>query len=354
MPRLFPRSGKPPAQAPGTLTFTGEKKVERVQIQQTVFGPESIDEATGFDLPPAEPQEVKGRVHWLDVQGLHDTDLIARIGERFGLHPLVLEDIAHPQQRPKIEDYDDHLYIVVRRLSFSVAEQRLTSEQVSLVVGPDFLLTFQERSGDGFEAVCERLRRGRGRIRTSGPGYLAYALLDAVIDHYFKVLEDLDEALEQVEYLVLDRPTEEVLQRIHLLKREMVLLRRVIWPVREVVNRLERAESPLMDRDIAPFLRDLQDHVLHLAETVDAFRDILSGLQDLYLSSISNRMNDVMKVLTIFASIFVPLTFIAGVYGMNFQHMPELAWRWSYPVFWGVILLVAVALLVFFRRRKWI
>ncbi len=354
MTRMFHGHGKPPAQAPGTLTFVGARKVDRVDVDQIVYGPTMVEYSSVLDLSEVRRRGDEGLVTWLDIRGLHDTDLIAQVGETFGLHPLVLEDIVNPNQRPKVEDHDDHLYIVLRMLDFDVQSESLASEQVSLIIGPDYLITFQERPGDAFDPVRERLHRGRGRIRTAGTGYLGYALLDAVIDRYFTVLESLDGVLENVEDQVLENPCEEVQQRIHHLKREMVMLRRMTWPVREIITRLERDESPIFGEAISPFLRDLQDHIMHVGDTVDAFRDILSGLQDLYMSSISNRLNDVMKVLTIFASIFVPLTFIAGVYGMNFEHMPELHWRYSYPVFWGVIIILGVALLILFRRRKWL
>ena len=353
MPSLFHRIGKPPAQAPGTIEFVGEQKVEHVEIKLIDYNAVDLVERAVEDFHECFGYRDTETVSWINVNGLHDNDLIRELGSHFKVHPLALEDIVNTHQRPKMEDYGDHLFIVVRMLSLDADEGRLKSEQVSLVIGPNSLLTFQERPGDVFEPVRERLRRGRARIRKAGPGYLGYAILDAVVDHYFKVLEGYAEAIEILEEEVLDNPTENVLQRIHHLKREMVLLRRAVWPVREVVTRLERDETSLISDEVAPFLRDLQDHVLQVADTVDAFRDILSGLQDLYLSSLSNRMNDVMKVLTIFASIFVPLTFIAGIYGMNFEHMPELAWRWSYPIFWVVIIVIVVTLLALFHRRKW-
>lgn len=353
MPKLFHHTDRPPAQTPGTVTFVGEQKVELVEIKLIDYDAAALVERVVEDVHDIFGHRDTQTVSWINVNGLHDTDLIHELGDHFAVHPLVLEDIVNNHQRPKMEDYGENLYIVVRMLSFAANKEHLISEQISLVIGPDHLLTFQERHGDVLEPVRERLRRGRGRIRTAGPGYLGYTILDAVIDHYFQVLETYAESIELLEEEVLDNPTEEVLQRIHHLKREMVLLRRAVWPVREVITRLDRAETPLLSDEVTPFLRDLQDHVLHVVDTVDAFRDILSGLQDLYLSSLSNRMNDVMKVLTIFASIFVPLTFIAGVYGMNFKYMPELSWRWSYPAFWVVIIMVGVTLLALFRRRKW-
>lgn len=353
MVQLFHRVQKPPAQAPGTVAFVGEQKVDDVSIKLIDYDKEQFDERPIEDFHDCFPCRETGSVSWINVNGLHDTDLMHEFGAHFGLHPLVLEDIVSTHQRPKMEDFGDYLYIVLRMLSFDADRNGLVSEQISLVIGSNFLLTFQERPGDVLEPVRERLRRGKGRIRTAGPGYLGYALLDAVVDHYFHVLEGFGEAIEALEEELLGDPPQDALARIHGLKREMVLLRRAVWPLREVVGAIEREETALIGDEVAPFLRDLRDHVVQVADTIDSFRDILSGLQDLHLSSISNRMNDVMKVLTIFASIFVPLTFVAGIYGMNFEFMPELHWRWSYPIFWCVILSIVCGMLVFFRRRKW-
>ena len=354
MIKLFHRVQKPPAQAPGTVSFVGEQKVEKVSIKLIDYDAEKLDERQIEDFHLCFPCRETETVSWINVNGLHDIELVRKIGEHFGLHPLVLEDIAHTQQRPKMEDYGDYLYIVLRVLSFGEGQRNLVSEQMSLVIGRNYVLTFQERPGDVLEPVRERLRRGKGRIRAAGPGYLGYAIMDAVVDHYFKIVEGYGEAIEALEEELLGDPQQEALARIHNLKREIVLLRRAIWPLREVIANVERDDVELIDDAVAPFLRDVRDHVIQVTDTIDSFRDILSGLQDLYMSTISNRMNDVMKVLTIFASIFVPLTFFAGIYGMNFEFMPELGWRWSYPIFWVVILALGGTMLAFFRRRKWL
>lgn len=353
MPKLFQRVKGPLAQSPGTVVYRGEQRVEVVNLELFEYDPETCRVTDGPDLELPPPGLVGG-VSWLDVDGLHDTDLLRRVGDVYGLHPLVLEDVVNVHHRPKLEDYGDYLYIVLRMLVFDREELRLESEQISVVVGRGFVLTFQERPGDVLDPVRERLRRKGGRIRRLGADYLGYALLDAVVDHYFHVLEGLGEAVEDLEEELLGDPAHGTLERIHRLKRECILLRRSVVPLRDVASSLARDELPLIGSEVQPFLRDLYDHVIHVMDTVDSFRDILSGLQDLYLSNVSNRMNDVMKVLTIFTTLFVPLTFVAGVYGMNFQHMPELAWRWSYPVFWAVILVLAVVMLFFFRRRRWL
>ncbi|HPF34376.1 MAG TPA: magnesium/cobalt transporter CorA [Candidatus Krumholzibacteria bacterium] len=353
MPKLYQRVTGPLAQSPGTVIYRGEKRVEAVALELFDYDAETLRETRGPDLELPPPGRGHG-VTWLDVDGLHDTDLLGRIGKVYGLHPLVLEDVVNLHHRPKLEDYGGYLYIVLRMLSFDREEWRLDSEQISLVVGDGFVVTFQERPGDVLEPVRERLRREGGRIRQLGADYLGYALIDAVVDHYFHVLEGMGEAVEDLEEELLGSPARGTLELIHQLKRESILLRRSVAPLRDVASSLARDELPLIGAEVQPFLRDLYDHVIHVIDTVDSFRDILSGLQDLYLSNVSNRMNDVMKVLTIFTTLFVPLTFIAGVYGMNFEHMPELAWRWSYPLFWGMILVLAVVMLIFFRRRRWL
>ncbi|MBU0743608.1 magnesium/cobalt transporter CorA [bacterium] len=354
MVKLHHRVRKPAAQAPGTVEFHGEKRVERVTIKVIDYQGDRFEEREIDDFHECFTYRNTDTVTWINVNGLHDTDLLRELGAHYGLHSLVLEDIVNTHQRPKMEDFGDYIYLVCRMLSFNSENLSLASEQLSLVLGRNFVLSFQERPGDVLEPVRERLRLGKGRIRTNGPGYLSYALVDAVVDHYFTVLEGFGDEIETLEEELLLEPGLDALQRIHHLKREIVLLRRAVWPLREVVSRLDREELPLLGAHVRPYLRDLYDHVIHVADSVDSFRDLLSGLQDLYLSSVSNRMNEVMKVLTIFASIFVPLTFLAGVYGMNFTYMPELGWRWSYPIFWLVTLALGGVLLLFFHRRKWL
>jgi len=354
MIRLFHRVTRPAAQAPGTVAFTGERKVADVTIKVIDYDEERYEEREIDGFADCAGYRDTDSCTWINVNGLHETPLLRELGDHFGLHRLVLEDVANTHHRPKVEDFGDYLYVVCRMLSLADDGVHLRSEQISLVIGRNYLLSFQERPGDVLEPVRERLRKGKGRIRKGGAGYLGYALLDSVVDHYFYVVEAFGEQIEALEDELLAQPTMETLHKVHALKREMVLLRRAVRPLREVVASLERDEPPLLGSDVTPYLRDVYDHVIQVADAVDSFRDILSGLQDLYLSSVSNRMNEVMKVLTIFASIFVPLTFVAGIYGMNFEHMPELGWRWSYPVLWGVIVTLVVVMLGYFRRKKWL
>ena len=290
---------------------------------------------------------------WVNVDGVQDVDLVQKLGEYAGLHPLVVEDIVHTAQRPKLEDFGDYLYMVVRMLR---REQNgdLVSEQVSLILGRSFVLSFQEQPGDVFESIRNRLRDHKGRIRKLGPDYLAYALLDAVVDHYFVVLEPFGDRAEELQEELTSSPGNRTVRTIHGLKRELVHLRKSVWPLREVISGLERIESSLVKKSTSVYLRDLHDHTVQVIDVIEAFRDTLSGMLDIYLSVVSNRMNEVMKVLTIIATIFIPLTFIAGIYGMNFKFMPELEWHWGYFLVLGAMLAITVGMVAFFKRKRWL
>jgi magnesium transporter len=354
MRRLFRGGQGQVALPPGTMEYMGEPKVESVRISLMQYDAEGWHEAEVADVHEALSLLDGPGTTWINIDGLHETGVLETIGKRLGLHPLVLEDIVNTHQRPKQEDYQDYIYLVLKMLDYDEAKRHVIGEQISLVLGPNYVLSFQERVGDIFDPVRERIRKGKGRIRTAGPPYLAYALLDAVVDNYFVLLERIGDTMEDLEEDLVENPTTGLMQHIHALKREMIILRKAVWPTREVVSGLERADTPLIGHEIAHFLRDVYDHTIQVVDAVESFRDMLSGYQDLYLSSLSNKMNEVMKVLTIAATIFVPLTFVAGVYGMNFEYMPELHWKWSYLVFWIVILILAGGMLRFFRRRDWL
>jgi magnesium transporter len=288
------------------------------------------------------------------VEGLHEVELIEQLGECQGFSPLMLEDIVNTDQRPKLETFDDYLYIVIKMLN-EQEDDEITMEQVSLVLGKNFLLSFQEGlEGDAFGPIRDRIRSGKGRIRSMGADYLAYALIDAVVDGYFSVLERVGERIEELEEEVVASPTPETMRKIHHMKREMIVLRKALWPLREMIASLQRRESPLISETVTIYLRDVHDHVIQAIDAVEAYRDILSGLLDIYLSSISNRLNEVMKFLTIIGTIFLPLTFIAGVYGMNFHNLPELRWEWGYYYSLALMLVIALAMLVYFKRRRWL
>ena len=348
------RFTKKPGLAPGTLVHVGEKKVEKVRIRMIDYDEANLEEREMETLEECVPYKDKPTVTWINIDGIHEVDIIEKIGNNFGLHPLVLEDIVHTGQRPKMEDFESYIFIVMKMLSYDEEENQIKEEQFSLVLGQNYIITFQERVGDVFELVRNRLRKSKGRIRKRPPDYLAYALIDAVVDHYFIVLEKFGERVESLEEELMTNPIPETLQTIHRLKREMIFLRKSIWPLREVVNRLFKGEDELVTETARLYFKDVYDHTIQIIETVESFRDMLSGMVDLYLSVVSSRMNEVMKVLTIIATIFIPATFIAGVYGMNFEFMPELTWPWGYAFAWSVMLLIMLSMLAFFKKKKWI
>ena len=307
----------------------------------------TVDECFLFRDRPA--------VTWINVEGVHDVKILEKLGECFGLHPLIQEDIINTDQRPKIEDYDNYLYIVLKMLYLNKGNNGVVTEQISLILGKNFVVSFQEGiEGDVFDLVRERIRTDKGRIRKMGADYLAYALLDSIVDNYFVVLEAIGERIELLEERLIASPTPETLQIIQNLKREMIFLRKAVWPLREVAGSLERGESSLINENTRISLRDVYDHTIHVIDTIETFRDMLSGILDIYLSSVSNRLNAVMKVLTIIATIFMPLTFIVGVYGMNFKYLPELEWKWGYPLIWLVMIGIGVTMLTYFKRKKWL
>jgi magnesium transporter len=339
---------------PGSLVPVEVPALEHVQFTVMDYDAERLEEREITSVAECLPFRESPTVTWLDVVGLHDTELIGELGTQFGLHPLVLEDLVNTEQRPKLEDFEEYLFMVLKMITFSEETQQVSDEQVSLILGPRFVISFQERPGDIFGPVRERIRTGKGRVRTMGPDYLAYALVDAVVDHYFVVLEGLGEWVEELEDEVVSEPAPSTMEEIHRVKREMLLLRKATWPLREVISALGREGTSLVTAPVRIYVRDVYDHTIQVLDTGETLRDIVSGLLDTYLSSVSNRMNEIMKVLTIMASIFIPLTFIAGVYGMNFRYMPELAEPWAYPGVLGLMVLIAVGLLIYFRRKGWL
>jgi magnesium transporter len=355
MPRLVKRKSKQKAGlVPGTLVHTGEKKVEQVKIRIIDYDETQLEEREVKTVEECFPFKDKPTITWINIDGLHDLEVIEKIGKQFGLHPLVLEDIVNTGQRPKLEDFENHVFVVLKMLYYDQEKNELEAEQISLIFGPSFVISFQERVGDIFDPLRERIRKSKGRVRKAGADYLAYTLIDSIVDHYFVILEQLGERIEDAEQALAVNPTLETLHAIRAFKKEMIFLRKSIWPLREVVNSLERGESSLVDESTLIYLRDVYDHTIQIIDTVESYRDMLSGMLDVYLSSISNRMNEVMKVLTIFAAIFIPLTFVAGIYGMNFAFMPELGWWWGYFAALLVMALVAAAMLVYFKRKSWL
>ena len=339
---------------PGTLIHVGERKIESVRITVIDYSEESFQEK---QVPTIEECfEFKGTptVTWINIDGIHQIDVIEKIGRQFDLHPLILEDILNTEQRPKFEDFGSYIYVVLKMLSYSEQQQKVRAEQVSIVLGSNFVISFQESVGDVFDSVRERIRSAKGRVRKMGSDYLAYSLIDAIVDNYFIILEKLGEKVEAMEERLLKFPTEQTLRQIHGLKREMIFLRKSVWPLRELIGGLQRSESELVDKTTALYLRDVYDHTIQIIDTIESLRETVTGMLEIYLSSISNRMNAVMKVLTMIATIFIPLTFIAGIYGMNFKYMPELGWRFGYALVWLVIIVIVIGMIIYFRRKRWL
>jgi magnesium transporter len=343
------KSGLPP----GSLVYVGDKTAERATITIVEFGEGVFREKVVASIDGCVPTD-PSTVTWIDVDLVHQVDLVAGIGECFGLHPLIVEDILNTDQRPKMEDFGNYLYVVLRALTCNGDKCGLETEQVSLVLGRNYVISFQEKAGAVFGKVRDRIRAGKGRIGKSGADYLAYSLLDTVVDNYFIVLESIGERIEILEDALVTSPASSTLRGIHVLKRDLIFLRRSVWPLREVLNGLQREETALVSVSTRVYLRDVYDHTIHAIDTLETFRDMISGMIDIYLSSLSNRLNEVMKVLTMIATIFIPLTFIAGVYGMNFRHMPELEWPWGYPAVLTLMASVCVFMLFYFRRKKWL
>jgi magnesium transporter len=294
-----------------------------------------------------------GEIHWLNLDGIDDFDSIKKIAEVLNLHPLTLEDITNPGQRPKYEDFDNYIYIVARMIYFDRGNNSLSSEQISLVLSDNIVISLQERRGDVFDPIRERIQKAKGRVRQMKADYLAYTLIDAIVDNYFFTLEEISERTQQLEEELLESSTPETLQSIHSLKREAVFIKKAVWPLREVINRFIRDDTRYITKTTRLFLRDVYDHTIQVIETLETLRDIISGMVDIYVSVVSNKMNEIMKVLTIFAAIFIPLTFVAGIYGMNFKYMPELNWQYGYPAILLFMLLIAGLMLIYFKRRKW-
>lgn len=345
---------------PGTLVHTGEKKSDTVKITVIEYDEKRFNKRIAETVEKCFPFKDTKTVTWVNVDGLHEVEVIEKLGKHFNIHPLVLEDVLSTNQRPKFEDLEDYIFLVLKMLNYSETNRGVESEQMSLILGKNYVISFQEKEGDIFDPIRERIENGKGRIRKKNADYLAYSLMDSVIDNYFKILEQFGETIEEMEEELVTDPKTETLQEIHSLKREMIMLRKSVWPLRELISGLERSESSLIEDSTSVYLRDLYDHTIQVIDTIETFRDMVSGMLDTYLSSISNKMNEVMKVLTIIATIFIPLTFVAGIYGMNFNpdasplNMPELNWYWGYPAVWAVMLSVGGLMLYYFKRRRWL
>jgi magnesium transporter len=341
-------------QVPGELVFIGEKKVDEATVRVIDYDHENLSEQELKDIKDSVGYKETETVTWLNINGLHDTELIRQVGEGFGLHALVLEDIVNTGQRPKMEEYDEYLFFVLKMMRYDEKAGEIRSEQLSMVLGKTFIITFQEKPGDVFEPVRDRIRKHRGRIRKVGIDYLAYALLDTLVDNYIIIIERLGEQIEDVENEILENPTQAVLTKINNYKREMNYLRKTVRPAREFMLQLSKVDSDLIHQETVPFLKDLLDLSSQAIDSIDTYRDMLSDHLNIYNTGVGNRLNEIMKVLTIFSAIFIPLTFIAGIYGTNFEYVPELKYQYSYFIMWGVFLVVTIAMLRLFRRKNWL
>jgi len=345
---------------PGSYVLIGQKKQEDIQINLMNYS-ENIHEF-GFidDMDKALTELDKNTIRWINVYGLHDVEVLKKIESHFNIDLLVMEDILNTNQRPKIEIYDGYVFAVMKMIYFDEDDLELTVEQISLILHDNCIICFQEKLGDFFNPLRERIKSGNGRVRKSGPDYLAYTILDMIVDNYFVVLEKLGDKIELLDEEVTLNPDPEVAQEINALKRTLIDLRKNVWPLREVINTITRDEIPYFKQKTIPFLRDLYDHIIQVIDTTENYREMTTGLMDMYMTSISNRMNEVMKVLTIIATIFIPLSFLAGVYGMNFDtsvspfNLPELHYKYGYIFFWSLVILVGGGLLLFFKRKKWL
>jgi len=339
---------------PGTMFFTGERKVEKVSVTLIAYNKDEYLEKELESIDDYFSMKKLPEVKWININGLHNLELIEKVGHSFNIHPLTLEDILNVDQRPKMEDFDGYIFYVLKMLTFDRGKKEIISEQVSFILMEDCLISFQEREGDVFQNVRERLRNNKGRVRKLGADYLLYSLIDAIVDSYFVVIEDIAEVIEYLEEEIVSNPSQQTSATLYKIKRELIFLRKTLWPLRELISLTQRGESGFMLSETILFFRDLYDNIVQLIDMLESYRDIITGMIDIYLSSLSNRMNEIMKVLTVIGTIFIPLTFLVGVYGMNFHYMPELNWRWSYPIVWVIMIFVGVFLVFLFKRKKWI
>jgi magnesium transporter len=346
-------SKKKVGQIPGSVIYTGEKSNQKLFIEAFDYTKDKCVVKELTDVQECFEFE-KGSITWININGLNHVDAIEKIGEHYELHPLVLEDIVNVSQRPKIDEYDSYLFIVLKMLYYD-ANEKIVSEQVSFILGEEYVLTFQEAEGDVFDEVRERIKQAKGRVRSMPSDYLLYVLIDAIVDHYFSVIETLGNKIEDFETEIFSgNVADDVSQNIQNLKREILRVRRAIFPLREVINRIEKNEGQLIHKKTITYYRDIYDHLIQVTENIDIYREMIWSLMDMYMTTISNKMNEVMKVLTIMASIFIPLTFIAGIYGMNFEYIPELKYKYSYFILWGVMIALFVGMIIYFKKKKWL
>lgn len=354
MARFLKKRIQSNGQSPGSLIFIGEKKVDAAKIRVIDYNSSSVTDQELQDIKDGAHFKETDTVTWLNINGLHDIGLIEDLGRIFELHPLVLEDILNTGQRPKAEDFDAYVFIALKMIRFDTETQKVMNEQLSIILGEKFLLTFQEQPGDVFNPVRERIRKQTSRLRRSGTDYLAHALIDTIVDNYIHTIERIGEETEALEEEILSGNDAAVMEKINIFKREFNYLKKSIRPAKEAILQLSRLDSVLIHESSVPFFKDLLDLINHAAEAIDTYRDLLTDQLNIHNSVTANKMNDIMKVLTVFAAIFIPLTFIAGVYGTNFEYLPELHYKYSYFIFWAVLIIIACALLFYFKRKRWL
>ncbi len=340
---------------PGALVYVGEEKAGKVKITVLDYDENRCEEKDIQSIEECFPFKDTTTTTWINVDGIDRLDVIEKIDKHFGIHPLVLEDIVNTEQRPKMEDYGNYLFIVLKMLYEDKKSDKIVSEQISIIVGSNYVISFQEtEGGDIFNHIRDRIRNAKGRLRRLGADYLTYALLDTIVDHYFLILEELGREIEVVDEELMADASLISMKEIHYLKRDLIFLRRNVWPVREILSNLQRTESRLIKKATNIFLRDVYDHTIQVIDTVESYRDMIASMTDIYMTAISNKLNEVMKFLTVITTIFIPLSFIAGIYGMNFKFMPELEWRGGYFVVLGIMMISAGLMVVYFKRKKWI
>ncbi len=339
---------------PGTLVYTGNGEKEPVKITIIDYDEKHLQEHEILDCAECLPYRDSPTVTWLNIDSIQNVNVIEEIGRNFSIHPLVLEDLMSVNQRPKMENYDDYSFIVLRMLRVNEDKGKIEDEQLSLIVGSSFVISFQEYEGDVFEPIRTRIREDKGIIRKSNSDYLVYALIDTIVDNYFIIIEKIEEEAEKIEEKLSSSATTKSLQEINALKRAIISIRRAIWPLREFLGMIGKGDSTLFAESTILYMRDVYDHTIQLVDMADTLREIISDLTNLYLSAISNRLNEIMKVLTIISTIFIPMTFLAGVYGMNFQNMPELSLRWGYPAVLLAMVGIGVVMLIYFRKKRWL
>ena len=353
--KMYAKGGSKVGLAPGALVHVGEKKVEKVRIKIVVYNSENIVEKELNNIEECLLfKDQLGTNLWINVDGLDKIEVIEKLGSYFDIHPLTLEDVLNTGQRPKMEDYESYVYTVLKMILLNTEKKDIVIDQVSIIFGYNYILSFMEKGENIFDPLKERLKNPASRLRKNGVDYLAYSLIDSVIDNYFLILEHFGEEIEDLEEELIIHPTPETLKTIQKYKRDMIILRKSVWPLRELINCMQQIESEIIKDTTRIYLRDVYDHTIRVIESVEDFRDILSSMVDIYLSSISNKMNDIMKVLTVIATIFIPLTFIVGVYGMNFDNMPELHWSWGYPAVMLFMTLIGITMFIYFKKKRWV